>query len=131
VLLGKYLDCQIQYTIDRARRIVFTAIGGEVTLDQSLAYCNQLGSDPEFDSSFDQLVSFPESARPGSQFSSPFLHPTVDPFSPESKRAVVAPADVVYGVSRMYESILDREDFQVFRTLAEAKAFLRNGREDS
>jgi hypothetical protein len=121
----------IQYTIERARRIVLTMFSGKVTLDQSLAYYKQLRSDPEFDFSFDELISVPESARLHLNFEALSSIRTVDPFSPESKRAVVAPLDVNYGISRMYGSLLNREGFRVFRTLAEAEAFLDNGREDS
>jgi hypothetical protein len=104
---------------------------GKVTLDQSLAYYKQLRSDPEFDFSFDELISVPESARLDLNFETLSSIRTVDPFSPESKRAVAAPIDVNYGISRMYGSLLNRESFRVFRTLAEAEAFLDNGREDS
>jgi hypothetical protein len=121
----------IQYTIDRARQSVFTVLSGKVTLEQFLAYYKQLRSDPEFDFTFDELISVLESARMDLNFENLSSIRTVDPFSPESKRAVVAPIDVNYGISRMYGSLLDRESFRVFRTLAEAEAFLDNGREDS
>src|SRR5579863_3228176 len=48
------------------------------------------------------------------------------PFPPETPRFIVAPADVLYGMSRMYELIANRPDgkLQVFRSRQEALSAL-------
>ena len=47
-------------------------------------------------------------------------------FSGSTKRAVVAPSDVLYGVARMFQSMHEAapEEFQIFRTVGEAKHWL-------
>lgn len=113
----------IQYSIDRARRMVFTTWSGQVTYEELSAYLEQLRNDPNFDPNLDQLVDLSNVSVIKLTFDTLNSIRQVDPFSAESKRAVVAPKDVAYGLSRMYEA-LKGGGFTVFRAMEPARAWL-------
>ena len=113
----------VQYSIDRARRIVFTTWNGKVSFEQLRAYLHDLSTDPGFDPSFDQLIDLSEAAEIQLNYDTLMAIREVDPFSAESKRAMVAPGDVAYGLGRMYEA-LKGGGFTVFRDMETAAAWL-------
>jgi len=116
----------ITYKIDGNRRIVFTAMAGALSFRQLVAQAVALQSDPRFHSSFCELVDVRGVTESDLSFREMVeLAQTIDPFSPAARRAIVAGSELMYGTSRMYQSILDDEsNIQVFRTMEEAREWL-------
>jgi len=116
----------ITYKIDGNRRIVFTAMAGALSFRQLVAQAVALQSDPRFHSSFCELVDVRGVTESDLSFREMVeLAQTIDPFSPAARRAIVAGNELMYGTSRMYQSILDDEsNIQVFRTMEEAREWL-------
>jgi hypothetical protein len=116
----------ITYKIDGNRRIVFTAMAGALSFRQLVAQAVALQSDPRFHSSFCELVDVRGVTESDLSFREMVeLAQTIDPFSPAARRAIVAGSELMYGTSRMYQSILDDEsNIQVFRTMEEARKWL-------
>src|SRR6185312_17537361 len=100
----------ITYKIDGNRRIVFTAMAGALSFRQLVAQAVALQSDPRFHSSFCELVDVRGVTESDLSFREMVeLAQTIDPFSPAARRAIVAGSELMYGTSRMYQSILDDE----------------------
>ncbi len=93
-----------QYVIDKARRLVITTGWDRVTFAEAKALQDGLMSDPQFDSSFHQLID-------GSAVTSMEMSPDEIRmigsrrfFSPTSRRAVVATRPAVFGIARMMQA---------------------------
>ena len=81
----------------------------------------QLLEDPDFEMDFDQLIE----VRPGIRLRVATGDLRVlareNPFPDGIRRAIVAPSDVLYGLSRIFEKTVGRRQrTAVFRTLGEA-----------
>ena len=113
----------IHYSIDRGRRIVFTTWSDQLTYEELRAHLDELRSDPNFDPSFDQLINLSDVSVIRLTFNNLSAIKDHDPFSLESRRAVVAPRDVAYGISRMYETIRGG-GLTVFRSMEPARTWL-------
>ncbi len=112
--------------IDPDRRLVVTAGEGILTGDEVRANQRALRAEPAFDPGYDHLFDMSRVAElrvPPDQLRE---LAAVAIFEPESRRAVVAPEDVMVALARTYGSLRDLSDdaLQVFRTLREALAWL-------
>jgi hypothetical protein len=113
--------------VDPERRLVEVRATGTVTDDDVLGIDNRMRSDPSIDPGFDQLVDASgatEAALTSKRIqtitaSAPFL-------STSSRRAIVAPTDLGFGMSRMFELYRGElaGEIRVFRTRSEALAWL-------
>lgn len=111
--------------IDVERGLVLTRLVGPVTTSEVEEHNRNLAEDPQFEPHFRQLVDVTEMTT---------LHDsaavkksaTVHAFSPGARRAVVAPSDAAFGMSRMFaiQSEMAGQRVEVFRTMSEAKAWL-------
>jgi hypothetical protein len=111
------------YKIDKERRLVLSTHFGVVTLEGTLAHQEKLLRDPDFDPSFSQLVDLthvtklevpPEGVRRVAQQSI---------FSPDSRRAILVTANLVFGMARMFEILREsygEKGICVFRNLDDA-----------
>lgn len=112
--------------IDSARGLVTTRLEGRITGSEVKAHQRGLEADPDFDPDFDHL--FDLSRVETFQISVEQIRAiaSVSVFSSSSRRAVVAPKDVLYGLSRMYEGFRDisEEEIRVFRSREEALVWL-------
>lgn len=111
------------YKIDKDRRLVLSTASGVFTLGDCLDHNRKLSADPEFDSSFSQLVDFTQVTKIDASPEDVRLLAQYSVFSPPSRRAFIMTTDLAFGMGRMYEII--REDqgdlgTQIFRTLEEA-----------
>ena len=109
--------------IDRDRRLVQTTWTGELGFEDVRAYFEKLNQDPHFEPSFDQLCDFRQVSKWNLTFDALNVLRDFDPFSANSKRAMVAPGDVAYGLGRMYEAIKGG-GFVVFREMSPARTWL-------
>ncbi len=113
--------------IDAGRRLVLCRLYGTVTLGDAIAARDSIPGSPTFDPDFDHLIDFSGvtewrlDARDMRE-----LAKATDPFSQQSRRVIVAPSDLSFGMARMYDS-LGHEQHQnevVVRTLAQAEDIL-------
>jgi hypothetical protein len=106
------------YKIDKERRLVISTGSGVFTKGDVLAHREKLFNDPDYDPSFSQLIDF----TPVTQF---WIEPEelqslaqTMVFSANSRRAIVAPNDLIFGSARMYEILREsagESGIRVFR----------------
>jgi hypothetical protein len=110
------------YLIDLQQGLVFSRGWGVLTDGELHWHAETLGADPRFHSDLRQICSFlevsetrvsPEGVRTLAQ---------MNPFRRDSRRAVVVPSDLIFGLTRMFEAHTnsDHEQFRIFRTLGPA-----------
>jgi hypothetical protein len=114
------------YRIDERLGMIFSSASGVVTDDDLRGHQRAVLADPGFDPRFSQIWDF--QGVEDVEVSNEALRALAESksYSAESKRAVVAPRDVVYGMARMFQMLHEEapEAFRVFRTPAEARAWL-------
>lgn len=107
-------------------RVVITRVTGATAFEQIRDHQSALVENPEFDPDFHHLFDLTEvqNFRVSTEEIRNLASTTL--FSPTSRRAVVAPTDAPFGLSRMYEgfSSLPEGTLMVFRTRKEALAWL-------
>lgn len=128
----------IEYSIDHNRRLVTAQGRGTITDDDIYGYQEKVWSRPDV-AGYNELVDMSavtQIVRPSveriqdlARFSA-----AMDVRSPKSKFAIVAPNDLAFGLGRMYGAHRDMDPrstkrVAVFRSLAEALAFLNDGGE--
>jgi hypothetical protein len=113
------------YSIDPAKRLVLTNFSGEVHEAEVRTMFMRMADDPAFDPDFSELLDL--SAVTDFHISGEELKgiSEIDPFSSRARRAFVSPADLLFGVSRMYEGIKgNQHNIATFRHMAEARHWL-------
>ena len=123
----------IDHHIDHDRRLVRARCLGILTDEDIFGYQREVWSRSEV-SGYDELVDLSEVEEialpsPGRVRELARLSASMDPRSPSSKLAIVAPDDLTFGVGRMYETyrgLNDRATKQarVFQSLSDALTFL-------
>jgi hypothetical protein len=124
----------IAYRVDHEHRVVLAVGTGVITDADVFGYQREVWSRPDV-SGFDELIDMslvteiivPSSDRVRDLAT---LSATMDEKGTTSRFAIVAPADVAFGLGRMYQAYrgLDRrstKEVGVFRTMREALAFLQ------
>ena len=105
--------------------LVITSCYGELAIREIQADAARLRDHPEFRPDFRQLIDLSHVVKLHLNFRELYqLKHACDPFSNLGKRAVFAPSDLTFGMSRMYQSILNTSHFEVFRSLSEALGWL-------
>ncbi|HWF04412.1 MAG TPA: hypothetical protein VHA06_12030 [Candidatus Angelobacter sp.] len=84
-----------------------------------------LKKNPEYDPDFDELIDC--SAVTENRVTAATLGSVQSSSKP--RRAVVAPSNANYGVSRIFQALQSKQKIEVFRTLADAEEWLGIGRE--
>jgi hypothetical protein len=117
----------VQHLVDSCNAVVFTLCWGEVTRDELVASLAELRNRPEFRASYHQLIDLSQSSKTALDFKDLCgIHLADDPFSNEGRRAFVAPrGSASFGFARMYQSIVDSSQIEVFGSLADAIRWLR------
>jgi hypothetical protein len=128
----------IDYLIDHEQRVVLARGRGVLTDEDVFGYQHEVWSRPEV-AGYDELVDMSEVeqiALPsvGRVRTLARLSASMDPSSPASKLAIVAPEDLAFGLGRVYEAYREGNDQStkrvgVFRTRADALTFLGLGGE--
>jgi hypothetical protein len=115
----------VSSVVDVHNRLVITLCVGEVPLAELTAASTELRNHSGFHPDFRQLIDLSRVTNLPLHFPDLYhLHQACDPFSKEGRRAVVAPDAVLFGLSRMYQLIVDSPNFEVFRSLPEALGWL-------
>jgi hypothetical protein len=115
------------YAIDKQRRLVITTVSGQLTLADALAHQNKILKDSDFDPSFSQLIDLTRAS--GSDLEARDIRKMAERkiFSPESRRAIVASSNLLYGFGRMFEILREgagESGIRIFRDLDEAVDWL-------
>ncbi len=115
--------------IDIERRLITIVVQGELTDTDLLEGYERLRERPDFSSDFNELVDL--LAADGRQVTADGVRSLArlpPAYSPGSRRAVVVPSEMGYGMARMYELIQDGESGQirVFRSREDAERWLLN-----
>jgi hypothetical protein len=110
----------VTYSIDRESRVVFTVFSGIFTDADVWQLIDQLRKDPAYDPEFNELIDC--SAVTENRVSTTTLGAVES--SPIPRRAVVAPSDANYGMSRIFQVLQPNQKIEIFRTVAEAKEWL-------
>jgi hypothetical protein len=93
-----------EYHIDLTQRRVYSKANGVLSRADLSGHMNRLTRDPQFHPSFSQLLDFREVTEIAFSSEDVVELAEIRIFSPESKRAMVAPGALKYGLARMYES---------------------------
>ena len=123
----------IEHTVDHQRKLVVVDGHDTVTGEEVFAYQRGVWSDPLL-AGYDELVDMTRVDRVA-PFSSDRarelarLSAAMDPPDSATKLAIVAPDDLLFGLSRMYEAFREaeprsRKQVAVFRARTEAMAWL-------
>ncbi len=114
----------VTYHIESDTGMVFTRGEGMVTSAELLEHQRRLAADPAFEPGYRQLSDY--SAVTHTDASWGVIHELArnTPFHPESRRALVAPMDLVFGLARIFETFSEeRSNVRVFRNREEATAW--------
>jgi hypothetical protein len=116
----------ILHFVDPPRRLVVTTCWGEVSRTEVEASLTKLRKHPDFRPDFRQLADLSRVLNLDLYFADmDAIHRGYDPFSNEGRRAVVVPDNgATYGLARMYQSLVDSPQFEVFRSMLDAIAWL-------
>jgi hypothetical protein len=117
----------ISYRIDAEKRRVFTTAYGILTYKEAVTLIQRMGSDPDFNPYYTELTDLNgiESANMAAEQIAELA--LIRVFAPESKRAIVAPDPLYFGMARMYEAHHEASSgghARVFSDMAEAVLWL-------
>ena len=101
------------YRIDIAHRLVISRGAGVVNGAELTAHAQTLRVDPRFDPEFRQLLDFSNVERVISSYAAIRGMTRIAPFARTARRVAVIQQDVVYGLFRMYELLLDGPEGQL------------------
>lgn len=117
----------VSYRIDPAQKVVYTAFEGEVTDQEFVRHARKLGSDPEIDGSFVELIDGHTSSMEGVLSSGILGVANALRFSSAVRKiAIVASRGVEFGIARMVQSLGHESPIEVeaFRERADARSWL-------
>jgi len=111
------------YKIDKERRLVMTTVSGVFSLADAVSHMERLSKDPDFDPTFSQIADFMHVTRV--ELSGDDIHRLAQRtiLSADSRRALIAPNETVFGMGRMFEilrGLQGERGIRIFRNLEEA-----------
>ena len=116
----------MHYQIDRERRFVLSRGVGTLTDEDVLGHQRELRAEEGFQSDMNQLIDLSQTERFDLGASTLRQIVAMNPFGKGSRRALVSPGDLAFGMSRMFEAFSDgsEQEIRVFRDMAEARSWL-------
>jgi hypothetical protein len=116
----------MNYRIDRALRVVRSRGWGTLSTDDLQDYTSRLLADPAFDPDYRSLADLSEVTRVEIDQVALSHAAWMPSFTPGTRRAVIAPTDLVYGLARMFATHSERfgQVVHVFRHRSDAEAWL-------
>jgi hypothetical protein len=114
----------ITYRIDVAKRMVYAEASGVLSRQEIVEQVKAIGSDERYGPSFSSLADYSKVTE--LQLTTADVKAIASASPQGSRRAVVMPTDLLYGMARMYEVFAAEAgtDVRAFRTLAEAEEWL-------
>jgi len=116
-----------EYEIDVANRLVRARAWGVLTHADLMATLMGIRNDPAFRPDFCQLYDLREALPSAMSAENVRDLASYSNFGFGSRRALIAANDAVFGLSRIYASyrqVIGKEQIAVFRSLADAQAWL-------
>jgi len=116
----------IKTVIDPAHKVVLTTCTGVVTISEVAEACMQMVRDPAFDPGFshlNDLTGISELHLSAAELKH-FVTQRLDPFSEGAKRVFVASEPLVFGMTRMYENLINLSNLVVVRSMEEGRRLL-------
>jgi hypothetical protein len=116
----------VKTVIHWAHKVVCTTCTGTLTMAEVAETCIQLARDPAFDPAFSHLndLTGVSEVHLSAAEMKDFVARKLDPFSETSKRVFVASEPFVFGMTRMYESLINASNLVVVRSLKEGRECL-------
>lgn len=118
----------VTISVDPQRRLAKRTYSGVVTGRDLLDSIREYETIPGFDPSFNELSDFSAAENVAAMIED--IHRcaiTKAPFTPDSRRVIVAPQELIFGLARMYQ-IMGEEmhpNLSVVRTLEEANRIFK------
>ena len=116
----------VEVAVDRNHKLVITTYSGEVTDADVARQISEVQSHAPYDADYRAITDFTGVTQ--FNISTDKIRSVADTESPlaNAKRVMVAPTDVAYGTSRMFQALATetRPNIVVVRTLTEAYATL-------
>ena len=115
------------YRIDTSIPMIFSRAHGEITEADVLDHARRLSADADFQPGYNQLVDLLDITK--IILSVADMHVIARRtaiFNEQSRRAIIARKDAVYGMARMYQMLRDEgpEEIMVFRDMPDARRWL-------
>ena len=118
----------VDYTIDKSLKMVFSKAYGIMIDEDVYAHQERLRDDPDFDPGFSQLADCTKVTK-ADDLSSDAMYELArrNPFGEGSKRAFVAPKNLLFGLIRMFQILTEDypDEILVCRDLTEAHTYLK------
>lgn len=114
--------------LDLNRQIVFSAFKGEISYNLVLEHMQALKENPDFSPHFNQLVNFSGVTTVLVTAEEVRLLAEKEVFSPRSRRAAVAPTELIFGMLRMFEAyrnLAGETNIMISRSLEEAMQWVQ------
>lgn len=115
------------YVIDKERKLVISTAWGDCSADDVREFRKRVLSDHDFDPSFSQLADLTGVTKVNFSPDEVRMLAAKSPFSPQSRRAMVAENQMIFGLSKMYgilRNLGGDKLIRVFRTRSEALHWL-------
>lgn len=119
-----------EYQIDRSKGLVLSRAWGRIGKQDMIDHGNRLLADPAFQPDLRQLWDLTEITESSLDFADLTSMSQVNVFAPASRRAVLAPADVAFGMARSFQMLRETKGesgIRVFRERSEALRWLETG----
>ena len=119
-----------EYQIDQAQGLVLSRAWGALSRADLMDHGQQLRKDARFKPHYRQLWDFTEITKSELSYAELSAMAKVNVFAPTSRRAILAPVDVVFGMARMFQMLRESEGetgIRVFRKRSEALRWLETG----
>lgn len=107
-----------QYAVDPARRLVEIRFEGTLSPADIAGLRAETVADEAFDPSCNQLINgsrITHLENVGTHTVEKLAAQRTDVCVPGARRAIIAPTDLGYGLSRVFQALADSDDVQVFR----------------
>ena len=117
----------VSYEINKERRLVLLTVWEACTTNDVQQFRKQVLSDRDFDPTFSQLADLTRITKVEITPDEIRMIATMSPFSPQSRRAIVAQDHLVFGVSKMFgilRGLRGEKLLRVFRDRSEALEWL-------
>jgi len=111
------------YQIDKEHRVVLSRAWGVFSFADAVAHKDQLLNDADFDPTFSQIVDFTQVTEMNLSADEVRAFAQFTVFSSQSRRALIAPENEKFGLSRMFATLRElRGETRIgaFRTPEEA-----------
>ena len=111
------------YKIDKDRGLVLSSASGVFSMVDARSHQERLSKHPDFNPGFSQIADFSQCTQFDISAEDIRALAEVPIFSPQSRRALVLPTDLAYGLGRMFEMLRESHGdtgIRAFRTLEEA-----------